>query len=252
MNFYENIENYIDNELRGQDLAQMEAAIEEDEDLKQEYRFRKEVNEALKEEDVMNLRAKLQNISGVESQTRPAVMEWVKRSKVAVAAASLAFLVGLGGIGYHYLNAPETTGEIFHKYYEPYETTITFRSADTELNLLLTEAYEMYQKENYTQALELFRQVMDKREDMAARLYSGISYMEIEKYQKASKSFRSVIEDENNLFLEQAKWYMSMCHLKIGDVSKARNLLAELSQESRFYDERAKEVLKKLKRVKIE
>jgi tetratricopeptide (TPR) repeat protein len=251
MNMYDNLERYIDGELQGQELAEMETALAEDPRLKSEYVFRKEVKEAISEDDILNLRDQLQLVTNPQEQPadNAAVLHWMKKHRTAVAAASVALMIGLGGIGYHYMQSPVSTEEIYSEYYEPYEATITFRSADTELNSLLTQAYMKYQEQEYNEALRLFDAVLQKRKDMAANLYSGISYMEIEKYQKARSSFENVIEDKNNLFLDQAKWYMAMCHVKLNNLNEAKDLLRELSEESLYYKKPSKEVMRKLHRT---
>lgn len=74
--------------------------------------------------------------------------------------------------------------------------------------------------------------MLNQKDDIAASLYSGISYMEIHKYSKASDKFATVIQGKDNLFLHQVKWYMAMCHVKLNNKEKALALLGELSQES--------------------
>ena len=82
---------------------------------------------------------------------------------------------------------------------------------------------------------------------MAANLYSGISLMETEKYLKASKSFQTIITNNNNLFIEQSKWYLAMCYIRMNNTNKAKTILNELVNEDSFYKKPARKVLKELK-----
>lgn len=250
MNFYDNIENYIDGYLEGSALAEIETAIEDNPELKQEYLFRKEVNAALKEDDVINLRSQLERISQPQRNiSRATDKNSYKKRKKFVAAASLTLLLGVGGIGYFHMNSPTSAGEVFKEHYEPYQATITFRSGNDELNTLLTQAYQFYQKEEYNKALTLFNQILDKEKDMAALLYSGISLMEIEKYREAQQSFEVVVNDQDNLFIEQAKWYMAMCYIRTNKIKEAEMLLEELARSSQFYSKRSKMALRDLAKL---
>lgn len=252
MNAYKNIERYIQGDLKEREVDDFEDSLANDKDLFREYRLRKDVEDALREDDdVMEFRNQLQDVMK-EKRTNPVI--WFKR-KAIVAGVVGALMLSMGGVGYYFyqIDHAPTTDKIFEEYYQPYEATITFRSGTgNEVNSLLTNALEKYKEEEYKSALQLFQQVLQQREDVAASLYSGISYMEIDKYKKANKSFDSVVEDKDNLFLHQAQWYMSMCHIKLNNKEQALTILEDLSQQSGYYKEKAREVVKKLKRISKE
>ena len=137
---------------------------------------------------------------------------------------------------------------IYEKYYSPYEVSGTYRSGNTEMDRLLFNAFDRYDEKDYEQALVLFEEVLQSREkDMAANLYSGITYMEEEKYQKAKTSFNKIISNNNNLFIEQAKWYLALCYLNTAKTDEARVILSEIIKEESYYKEMAVRVLKDLK-----
>lgn len=251
MNAYKNIERYLHGDLKEKEAREFEDSMGDDIHLFREYQLRKDVEDAIREDDVMDLRAQIQDLMEEES---PTPVHWFKR-RAMVAAVVGTLMLGLGGLGFYYYqmeNAP-TTGQIFQEYYQPYEATITFRSgADDEVNGLLTNALQKYRQQEYRTALQLFEQVLNKKDDVAANFYSGLSYMEIQKYQKANKSFDTVIGDKDNLFLHQAKWYTAMCHIKLENKDKALALLEDLSQQSDYYKDKADEVIKKVKRISEE
>ncbi|MFO8235672.1 MAG: hypothetical protein R6U04_09745 [Bacteroidales bacterium] len=251
INIYEDIERYIEGDLQGHALADMETAIEENVNLKQEYFFRKEVDSAIQEENVMNLRSQLQQISTSQSPKSTATgrEKRIQRRKSYVAAASLTLLLGIGGIGYFHMNSPKNPEEVFEEHYEPYQATISFRSGNEEINSLLVRAYQYYQEEKYTTALTLFDQILEQEQDMGVLLYSGISLMEIDRYYEAEQSFAMVVKNDNNLFIEQAKWYLAMCYIKTNEKTEAEKLLADLAQNSQFYDEQAEKVMRDLAKL---
>jgi len=247
----EEIDKYINNELRGSHLKRFENSLYRDPELMEEYKLQKEVNNALKENEVMSLRAQLNEIN-VKSQnlSRNSLFTVLQKSRKWIAAASVFLLLAIGGIGYYYLDNPPTKEEIFNEYYKPYEATVSYRSAESELNSLLTQAFKAYKNEKFSKALGLFQQVLRQREDVAARMYSGISYIEIDELNKANKSFRKVVNNKDNLFVDQAKWYMSICYVGIGDLDKAKHLLVDLQTTSEYYSSKSKEIIEKLEKAK--
>jgi len=250
---YRKVEEYIQNELTGHELMMLENALSNDPELRTEYALRKGVDSALKEDDIMELRNQLDDIAAsTHHDSSSGLMKFMKHSKKWVAAASVALLLATGGIGFYHLNQPSDKDEIFDEYYRPYEVTVAYRSADAELNSLLKRGFEAYRNKNFPQALTLFQKVLNEREDIAARMYSGISYIETEKYREANHSFSKVVNDKDNLFMEQAKWYMSICYVKIGEFDRALHLLEDLKSESAYYKNQSVRLVKKLKQLNEE
>ena len=247
MNAYDNIEAYIQGDLNEKEVKAFEHALQQDQHLASEYQLRKDIEDALMDEDVLELKDQMQDIMK-EKETSPLI--WFKR-KAVMGALVGALVLSLGSLGYFAArnNQAPTTDQVFEKYYQPYSVTITDRSASAELNSLLTTAMQKYKDREYTQALQLFQQVLEQRDDVAANLYSGISYMEIEKYKKANKSFDKVVKDKDNLYVDQAKWYMSMCHIRLGNIEEANDILQALAMESEYYKDKAEEVQKQLNRI---
>ena len=230
------------------ELMLFENALANDASLKSEYLLRKDIDNAIKEHDIILLREQLNEIAEVSSsRSDSGLFTIIKHSKKWVAAAAITLLLALGGSTYLITNQPVSNEKVFNEYYKPYKVTISYRSADNELNNMLTSAFQAYKDQNFTQALALFQKVLNKREDIAARMYSGISYIELEEYRKANKSFRKVLDGGDNLFLDQAKWYLAMCYLKVGNLDKAKHWLNNLKSTSNFYKERANEVLSELR-----
>lgn len=248
---YRKVEEYIRNELTGHELMMFENALSNDPELRSEYELRKGVDTALKEDDIMELREQLDAIAVNTPHTSSyGLMKFMKHSKKWIAAASVTLLLTIGGIGFYHQNQPSSKDEIFNEYYKPYEVTVSYRSADTELNSLLEKGFEAYKNKNFSQALTLFQEVLNQREDVAARMYSGISYIETEKYQKATNSLSKVINSQDNLFIEQAKWYMSICYIKVGEFERATHFLNDLKSESSYYSSQSKQLIQKLNHLK--
>jgi tetratricopeptide (TPR) repeat protein len=168
----------------------------------------------------------------------------IKRVTRIAVAASLALLLSFSAIN---LFRYSSSQKLLEKYYQPYEITSTNRSVGTEADRTLRTALEKYQNRQYGEAVILFEKLLEKDPgQMATQLYSGISYFEIAEYQKAGKSFSKVIEHNDNLYIEQAKWYLGFCYLKTDEKQKAITQFKEISKTDGYYSEKAKAILKKL------
>lgn len=249
MNAYEHIEAYIQGDLTEQETREFEHTLDQNQELADEYQLRKDIEDALMDDDLMELKSQVQDMMN-EKEKDPHPLVWFKRKAVKGALVG-ALVLSLSSLGYYaaQVSTIPTKEEIFHKYYQPYSVTITDRSGSDEINTLLTSAMERYKEREYNQALQLFQKVLTKREDVAASLYSGISFMEVQKYKQANESFEDVVEDKDNLYLDQARWYMSMCHIRLGNIENARNMLLTLAEESEYYRDKARKVERKIRRI---
>ncbi len=211
-----------------------------------EFGFDQELDEAIGEKDVLELRSQLNSIHDKLDQI-PHSGSSVLRKKVwtYTAVASVALLIAFGFLFFR--NQSMSTEEIFEKYYEPYEVTMIKRSGDTEADKMLSRALQKYQEKDFETAVVLFEEVLKRREeDMGSKLYSGISYLEIREYVDASKSFNEIIEHNDNLYIEQAEWYLGFCYLMKDETEKARGQFAGIAESDSYYKEQAREIIKKM------
>lgn len=247
MNNTEVIEKYIDGELEGLELINFEHLLSTNEEVAHDYNLSLEINNSISENDVLALRETMDYMFAEEQKVKRIPLVFAGRRKY-YAAASIALLVAAGGIVQN-INKPELTNNVlFESYYAPYDASITYRSGNTEVDRVLLQAMERYEERDFEHALVLFEEVVQShKDDMAVKLYAGISYMEEERYQKASNSFNKIIADNDNLFIEQAKWYLSMCYIKTENDKEAIELLKDLVKENSAYKKQAKKVLKELK-----
>jgi len=242
------IEEYLDGTLPTTELAAMRERLKLDKGLRSEVRLHQEVNEAIREKQVIALRHTLDSI---HQQTYPArtlrLGDMLHKPRVYYVAASLALLLSVGGVLLRQAPGDLTNQEVYQKYYEPYQASVTYRSGNDLIDQLLLDAMQYYEAGDYENASNLFEQVLYKRDgDMAVTLYSGISSMEMERYNKAGKNFKNIIKHNKNLYLEQAQWYLALCYIKTDSLTKAEGILSKLITDETFYKEDAQEVLKDL------
>jgi len=138
--------------------------------------------------------------------------------------------------------------EIYEKYYEPYDVTMVYRSSAENTDKLFQEAMMKYDQSRFRDAIVIFEQLLKTDPgDMASTLYSGISYMEVDQYHKADRSFDKIIVHNDNLFIEQAEWYLGFCYLMTDEPDNARKHFEKIAASNSSYKETASEIINRLK-----
>jgi tetratricopeptide (TPR) repeat protein len=115
---------------------------------------------------------------------------------------------------------------------------------------MMDRAQDYYVKGEYETAIQFFDEVLEiNAGKVEADFYKGMSYMEIERHEDASESFTRVIEHNDNLFIQQAEWYLAGCLLAMDETDRARRQLAMIASSSNhYYSKDASKILKRMKR----
>ena len=245
----EDLESYINSELSEEKLASFEAELSSNLELIKEIDLIKNIDLALQENDIMQLRTNLQNIASKisnEKLTERSFTGNIKARKVvfATVAASLILLLGITGL----LSRQSSQSQIYQNFYNKYETTGIVRSANLTTDLTLSAALQKFDNQDYDTALNLFSQVISRdQNNMVGHFYSGASLQETGKYNNAIKEFQTVIIDNDNLFVEQAQWYIGLCYLQTNENKKAYKQFKKLAKNEGFYQQKAQAILNKMK-----
>jgi hypothetical protein len=56
-----------------------------------------------------------------------------------------------------------------------------------------------------------------------------------------------VINDKNNLYIDQAQWYLALCYLNTNETDKAKQLFKSIENENGLYKNDAKKIIRGLK-----
>lgn len=242
------ISKYLDGELNPVEVRDFEEAMAQDHELREELDLYRDVNEALSDTEVLDLRAQLNEI---HEELTPQIEKITRRSSKRVlryaVAASLAVIISLGTYSLFFKKVNDS--KLVSQFYKPYDVTLVNRSANSELTSILGEALFFYDNSNYQKAVVLFEEILDNHPDMmASQLYLGISNMELKEYTKAGKSFNTVIKQNDNLYIEQAEWYLGMVYVLTDQKEKARKQFRKIKQSEGYYRDEAARILRKLKR----
>jgi hypothetical protein len=245
----EELESYIHSELSNEELASFEAELASNQKLMDEIGLIKNIDLALSETDVMQLRNNLQNIASEIAANKQTERSFAgkfkaKRIVLSTVAASLILLLGITGI----LSRQSSQEDIYQKFYNKYEATGIVRSANLTANKTLSEALQKFENQDFNAAIDLFSEVINRdQNNMVGHFYTGVSLQETGKYQNAIKEYETVIIDKDNLFTEQAEWYIGLCYLQTNENKKAYQQFKKIAKNEGFYQQKAQSILSKIK-----
>ena len=244
LNFPNLIESYLAGEMGDSDKLKFEHKLNGDRDLSNEVKLRRDTDKILENMDVISLRNKLSAIEKSKNNRNPVL----RRVPVYTKYAGIIFgLILIGSVSLY--EGKNLNGEqVLDRYYKTYEPLTAQRSGKVVANTDFKMALEFYNTHEYGKAAVLFSKVVDTNpRDMQSELLVGLSNFEDKKYTEAKKSFVNVINDNNNFFIESAKWYLALCYIKIDEKQKAVDLLEVIKKENGLYSKDAKKIIRRYK-----
>lgn len=120
----------------------------------------------------------------------------------------------------------EVEESLFSSYYKPYQIMI-LRHQDTRQRPEVTNLYLMERYEDVINVLEGEDQLTDLQ-----LIIVGCSYIEANNYDLAYLAFEQI--DSNSSYLDIARWYKSLLHIKKDEKDEAKLLLKELTASGRY------------------
>ena len=239
------IERYLEDKMQPSEKRWFEKELEGNLWLRNELELRRKAEMIASNFDAIQLRKKLMNAEAryrKETNIERAVRK-VPSNYAAVFLGliliSALFLLSRGSI-----NIDDFTSEAL----TAYEVTSNSRAVSDITPAELVPGMELYNKGYYEEASALFNAIPDQSScTVQARFLSGLSAMQTNDYSGAISSFVQVIDNRDNMFMEEASYYLALCYYKEEDYDQAMLALKGiLNSESRFRKD-AKKLLRKIK-----
>ncbi|HWS60229.1 MAG TPA: hypothetical protein VN182_04815 [Flavobacterium sp.] len=241
------IEDFVDGVLEGELLDEFNSELLDNNDLLAEVELRKQINEAISERDIMNLRAEL-GLAREAADTRKVKM-LIPESKTnylnywKTSVAIIVLLLGVAGV---LRNGIVSVDRTYDNFYEA-PSWAPERAVSNEISFV-QQVNTLYSNAAY---LELIKKLDEKKEMVDGNpvlgFYKAASYQNLNRINEAVDAYSQVILDGDNLFIEEAEWYRSLCYVKIGDKLRAKNELLAVIERKGHYEKDAKAVLRRLK-----
>ena len=244
----ENIEDFIDGVLEDDLLDEFNTELSENTDLIAEVSLREEVNDAIGEKDIQSLRARLSDVrDSVETkEVKSIVMPQFNLSSTRFwrnSVAMIVIVVGLSGVlSNNFTPLDKTYGKYFNS-----PTWASERSATEAMdNIHVARTY--YQGANYDKVIDVLNEAsLAPDKAFVAHFYKGLSYQHLNVMDKAAEEYSKVIAEGNNMFIEEAEWYRSLCYLKMNKKAEAKQQLLAVIDRKGHYEKDAKAILRRLR-----
>lgn len=245
---YDLIERHIQNKLTDIEVKQVEELRLHDPSFTQEIELHREIQHALGDKGLRDFKQKIKEADKIyfTSTINTAAQRRVIPFYLKIAASIAAVIISVSTIIYFISNNSAPDKNLFNAYFNPYEAPINFRSADSpDTDNTFNQALTFYNEKNYQRAIPLLTNIIVTRPDnMLVFLLRGTSYLASGNTTQAESDFNSVIRHRQNMFVEQAKWYLALTYLKQDRRKEAIELLHSL--EHSVYQEKAQKLLSDL------
>lgn len=239
------IERYLSNEMTESERKWFISELDGNYELQREVDLRRKSEEILKKQATMSLRIKLAEIEKRKVEIKKTTsLRKIAVIKYAALFAGVAIITSM----IMFSTRTITSEELVNDFYKVYEAPASQRSSVFIENTDFILGLQYYNAQDYKNAASQFAKVLGKNpNDMQSHLLSGVSNMEEKRYTEAKSSFNTVIDNNDNLFIESAKWYLALCYLKTQDNATASSLLVSIRNEGGLYSKAAKKILKKIR-----
>lgn len=234
----EKIEKYLKGELDDDDLWEFKKSLHNYPQLALEVEAMRDMDVLQSQSLKIDVMDKLQAIHARKNRAQRFLGLPVRNA----VAAALLILATIGG-GLLLTQQGRHNQQLFEQYYSLESGAFGLRSGNTTLEKSLEQGLQFYELGDYKSAISLFDLSPD---NLMARLYKGISYMELGQFDKASNEFSVILSDNDNLFLDQARWYLALSCLKTGNIADAKSHLAVIASDRSVYKTRAQKLINEL------
>ncbi|MCP4551423.1 MAG: hypothetical protein GY834_05145 [Bacteroidetes bacterium] len=232
------VQRYLMDGLNNAEIKLFKEELKSNSLLMDELEFQKNIEQAITDDELDEFKKRLDQFhKSVVNKHKSSCLGF---SKLYLVAASLVILMSLLGISF-YQNDNSKTQHIFNDFYERYESVRTTRGSSMSADVAsYANGLQEYELANYEKAKTLLLIVIESEpENIAAKLFIGISYMELDCVDEAIKSFNTIIESKDTYYSQQAEWYKALCYLKLNDEQETIEQLDGIIERKGYYAENA-------------
>ena len=243
ININDTIENYLSGSAGKAEERWLLGEMNDNPALAREVELRRRTNQILADRSILELRGKLNAVEMKRRSSGTVRRAALKVSKYAAAIAIMAII----SAGLYFPLRHNSSNQLYEKYYTQYISPGSVRSVSAANNTLMINALESYQAHEYDKAIVYLEQVLStEQNNMESVFMHGMANMEIRNYPAASGSFSKVLQQNDNLYLEDAAWYLGLCYMMNGETDKAVKQFDLIAASKSRYNKDARKLSKKL------
>lgn len=242
--YFDQVQEYVEGELDGEDLVAFERALATDAALRQEVKLRKEIQSTLAHQEEV-----------ADQAVQLSFLLQSKRTKFflggAVAKPSITRRLKLWGIG---LAAAASialiltfTGVFSSAHYGSLPTMPDYAVRSNQSKEAYSGAARAFNHKNYDEAIDELSALKNSEKNNAiVEYYLGLSYLGKKSYQKAIPHLETIASG-NSIYREDANYYLGYAFYKLADDKMALSYLQKVPENSRLL-KKAMKLRKKLKK----
>ncbi len=168
-----------------------------------------------------------------------APLAYTKTFAMAAAAAITIFLLIGGSLSINLFTSTPSDQSLYSEYFNPETTLLTVRSGVTT-SAAIEKGIILFNQEQYESAIVAFH---SEPGNFTGKLYTGFSYMKLEQFDKAEMQFLAIIQNNDNLFVDQAEWNLGLCYLASGKEPQAKQVISKIAESNTAYSGKAEKLL---------
>lgn len=240
------IEQFFEGNLQGDNLQWFHDQLRNQRDFIDLFILHFELNNAINEHDIIKLRKKLEKIYQAHKETHKKRIIPPTRRFLYLAASFIFMIIGVGGI-FYMLTSQYTPGDLYNKFYSPYQSVVSYGTPLEDVNKSLDKAFHFYDNGQYEKALDNFEMILQKQSgNDYVGFYAAMSYLELDKEEEAQQLLNDIIKEKDGLFTELSKWYLALSYLKTENTKKAKTIFNELIYSNSNYKDKAELIVRNI------
>ncbi|MBS4056615.1 MAG: tetratricopeptide repeat protein [Bacteroidales bacterium] len=242
MKNYDKLYRYVHGELDESELWEFKKSLETDVELIKEYNEFMAMHQTIGQHDKFSLLNHLNMIH--QENKKKGIQRFLADYRVVAAAASIILILAVGGLMISNYYGQQSNNQLYAAYFTHENSMFSLRSTGSNIEQPVIQGIQYYEMQNFDAAVEMFEKAPD---NLLGKLYGGLSFMELNEFEKAKESFNFIIQHNDNLFIDQSEWYLGLCNLKTNHTKDAITILEKIAKENSVYKTKAQKLLKELK-----
>ncbi|MEM9548061.1 MAG: tetratricopeptide repeat protein [Bacteroidota bacterium] len=243
--YSDRIDAYFDNAMNAEERQSFLKELENNSKLKREFDFQLEVQQAISDPGYDEVNAVIEEVLYPRGRKSSDAKKNSNLKSIFMYAAVIVFVLTLAFLFLQKNNVAENTpAALVADYFEPYPAYNTFRG-ESNIQGIIESAFQRYESGKFESASADFKLLSTAHpENMAYLFYEGNAQFALGNYQAARQLFQQVIDNETDLFVKQAKWYLALSYLALEDQNSALLILQEIqSDQGSTYKLKASELI---------
>lgn len=242
--YLKKIEQYFQKEMDEQQLADFQQALASDKELNAAFEARQEMEEFLTHRP--NREALKANIAAIEGDFfHEATAPTTEAKRIVMGRKKLYWLIGAAAAALILVFAIPTlfnTTPSYQQFAEHRPLSLQERSTSDNAIAQIEAAFNSQNYQTAYSGLDTYLQ--ENPQDVSARVYKGISALELNLFTEATNIF-STLSEGNSAFKQTARWYLGLTYLKQEDYSSCKAALLLIPEDNYWYP-KARSILTKL------